>query len=60
MGATIITITTASTAIATGALIITGVYYGIKCVLNIIREGFTTKVETSGRGNDMVQKRQKD
>ena len=55
MGATIITIATAATVLTAGALIITGIYYGVKCIVNIIREGFTTKVETSGKGNDMAK-----
>ncbi len=53
MGATIITIATAATVIAAGALVLTGVYYGVKCVVNIIRKGLTTLVETFGKGNDM-------
>jgi Leucine-rich repeat (LRR) protein len=55
MGATIITIATAATVIAAGALVLTGIYYGVKCIVHIIREGFTTKVETSGKGNDMAK-----
>ena len=54
MGATIITIATAATIVAAGALVLTGIYYGVKCIVHIIREGFTTKVETSGKGNDMA------
>lgn len=55
MGATIITIATAATVLAAGALVLTGVYYGVKCVVNIIRKAFTTTVETSGKGNDMAK-----
>ena len=55
MGATIITIATAATVVAAGALVLSGVYYGVKCVVNIIREAFTTTVETSGKGKDMAQ-----
>ena len=55
MGATIITIATAATVLAAGALVLTGVYYGVKCVVNIIRNAFTTTVETSGKGNDMAK-----
>ena len=55
MGATIITIATAAAVVTAGALVLRGIYYGVKCVVNIIREAFTTKVETSGKGNDMAQ-----
>ena len=55
MGATIITIATATAAVAVGALVLRGVYYGVKCVVNIIRNAFTTKVETEGKGNDMAK-----
>jgi len=41
--------------VAAGALVLSGVYYGVKCVVNIIREAFTTTVETSGKGKDMAQ-----
>lgn len=55
MGATIITIATCATAIAAGALVLQGIYYGVKCVVNIIRKGITTLVETFGKGNDMAK-----
>lgn len=55
MGATIITVVTAASIIAAGALVLTGVYYGVKCVVHIVRKAFTTTVETSGKGNDMAK-----
>lgn len=55
MGATIITIATGAAILTAGYLVLKGVYYGVKCVVNIIREAFTTKVETSGTGNDMAK-----
>ena len=55
MGATVIAIVTSATILAAGALVISGVYYGVKCVVNIIRKAFTTTVETSGKGNDMAK-----
>ena len=55
MGATIIAIAVGSAVVAAGALMLTGVYYGVKCVVNIIKDKFFTKVETSGKGNDMAK-----
>ena len=55
MGATIIAITVGAAIAAGTALVLQGVYYGVKCVVNIIKDTFFTKVETSGKGKDMAQ-----
>ncbi len=55
MGATIIAIAVGSAVVAAGALLLTGVYYGVKCVVHIIKETFFTRVETSGKGSDMAK-----
>ena len=55
MGATIIAISLGVAAVAATGLVLTGIYYGVKCVVNIVREKLFTRVETSGKGNDMAK-----
>ena len=55
MGATIISIAIGTAIAAGAALVLTGVYYGVKCVVHIVKEVFFTKVETSGTGKDMAK-----
>lgn len=55
MGATVIAVAVGAAVIGAAGLAITGIYYGVKCVVHIIKEKFVTRVETSGKGNDMAK-----
>ena len=61
MGSVVIAIATGATiaagVYAVGAALyytIKGIFYGISCIVNIVKDAFKTKVETSGKGEDMA------